>query len=533
MALPASLEGWVWDVQWFPDGGKLLVTTVGAGGEADLWAVPALGEGSPQLLYRNAVMPAISPDGRSVAFTGLLLPSPGFQGIFVGDADGGSARKLVPARAKQDVYSPTWSPDGRWIAYLKAARTEGFDHDLVVEVQPSGGGVARTLVAGADLPRSSSICCVYAGAAELAWSPDWHLVFSASRHSAAPAGLTNEKYSLWEVPVDPRTGEAAGKPKQRAEWADYFPFEPAFSADGKQLSFLKKRYWDDVYLAKLKPGDNGLEQPRRFTLDNRGVASFGSWTLDSHAILFSAFRGGRIQIFQQGLGRSSPEPLVEAQDNVARGVPTPDGGWMLYREFARLAPNRATYSLMRRPVGGGTPQKVAELPSDADFWCAEKPGGGCVMSQREGNDIVFYTLDPMRGKGKLLGKIEASPSGTIWSWQLSPDGSRVAVAGLNKFPRRIEVLTLFSGKWQEISVEPGWGDLQTVAWTADGKGFFVTSWLPDSFNLLHVSPDGKATPLIRNGHRQFMSTPLPSPDGKYLAYRALTWDSNVWLIPNF
>jgi serine/threonine protein kinase len=40
-------------------------------------------------------------------------------------------------------------------------------------------------------------------------------------------------------------------------------------------------------------------------------------------------------------------------------------------------------------------------------------------------------------------------------------------------------------------------------------------------------------PLIRNGHRQAMGNPLPSPDGKYLAFQAQTWDSKVWMLEDF
>jgi hypothetical protein len=61
----------------------------------------------------------------------------------------------------------------------------------------------------------------------------------------------------------------------------------------------------------------------------------------------------------------------------------------------------------------------------------------------------------------------------------------------------------------------------------------VTSWLPDSFNLLHVTLSGKVKPLLRNGRGQWMQNPLPSPDGRYLAFNAETWDSNVWMLENF
>jgi hypothetical protein len=95
------------------------------------------------------------------------------------------------------------------------------------------------------------------------------------------------------------------------------------------------------------------------------------------------------------------------------------------------------------------------------------------------------------------------------------------------------VLTFRDRAWRELPVETAWGALQSVAWAADGKGFFVTSWSPDSMNLLHVTLDGKVNPLLRNGHRQWMWGPSPSPDGRYLAIGAETTDSNVWMLEDF
>jgi Tol biopolymer transport system component len=190
---------------------------------------------------------------------------------------------------------------------------------------------------------------------------------------------------------------------------------------------------------------------------------------------------------------------------------------------------------MRRPVAGGSPERVLEEPAGMswDYNCPPKPGSSCVLRQEEGKEWAFYSLDPIRGKGEQLGKIE-SPAGFYGGWNVSPDGSRLAVVrGVVKYKGRIEVLTLSDRAWREVSVEPGWGLLQSIAWAADGNGFFVTSWLPDSFNLLHVKLDGKVKPLLRNGRRQWMFNPLPSPDGKYLAFQAQTYDANVWMLEGF
>jgi Tol biopolymer transport system component len=190
--------------------------------------------------------------------------------------------------------------------------------------------------------------------------------------------------------------------------------------------------------------------------------------------------------------------------------------------------------LMRQPLAGGAPQTVLELPyaqRSADFFCPRKIGKSCVLGIFEGESLHFYTLDPLRGKGGSLGSIEVDKD-NLFGWQLSPDGSQAAVVDYSH-KDRIEIFNLAHQAWNEIAVEPGWGMYQSVAWAADGKSLFVTTWLPDSFNLIHVTLSGKVQRLVTNAWRQWMLWPLPSPNGKYLAFQAQTWENNVWLMQNF
>jgi Tol biopolymer transport system component len=535
VSLPAELQTRIWDVEWFPDGGKLLArATIPEG--TSLWVITILGEAVPRLLYRRGATTSISPDGQSVAFVGVNFRTENFdQELWVGGINGETPRKLVTAEEDQHVYSPTWSPDGQWIAYVRKWKTAQGSESSAIEARPAGGGPAKTLLSESSLPKSSSLCHITAGTCRcLSWSPDWRLVFSATQAAESPSG--HESYSLWDVPVGPPTGEAAGKPERLAQWSDFGPADLAITADGKRLSFLKSRDWQDVYLGELGPDGASMKPPRRFTLDNRGIRSLDAWTLDSQAILFSSDRNGKREIFRQGLNESVAEAVAQGPGDVYNAALSPDGAWMLYEESpratfgARSSPQR----LMGRPVAGGSPEMVLEEPAatDWDYRCPLKPGSPCVLRQKEGKDFVFYSLDPARGKGEQLGKIEVHSVGYT-GWNVSPDASRLALVDSQKYQGRIEVLTLSERAWHEVSGEPGWGDFQSIAWAADGNGFFVTSWLPESFNLLYVTLDGKVKPLLRNGHRQFMYQPLPSPDGKYLGFQAQTWDSNVWLLEGF
>ena len=147
----------------------------------------------------------------------------------------------------------------------------------------------------------------------------------------------------------------------------------------------------------------------------------------------------------------------------------------------------------------------------------------------------FYSLDPFHGRGRRLGSIEITEF--LWGtgWSVSPDGTRLALVHAYEQGNgeRIDLLSLSNGAWHEVLVESRGEHYVSIAWTADGEGFFVTSWAPDSFSLLHVTLTGKVHSLLRKGRGQSLHQPVPSPDGKHLAFEAQTWDSNVWLINNF
>jgi len=191
--------------------------------------------------------------------------------------------------------------------------------------------------------------------------------------------------------------------------------------------------------------------------------------------------------------------------------------------------------LMREPVTGGAPEFILNGSSgaaDEAIACPAKTGGQCVLSGGAANSITFYALDPKLGKGKELGKLEVDHHWAV-GWNLSPDGLQIAVVNPHRYAGQIEVMRLADGTWHTIQVEPRWGDLQSIAWAADAKSLFVTTIAADSQNLIEVALSGKVRSLLSNPFRQHYSRPVPSPDGKYLAFQAQTNDSNVWMLKNF
>jgi len=317
-------------------------------------------------------------------------------------------------------------------------------------------------------------------------------------------------------------------------WSESKPRNVTVTSDGKRLTMLRERLWLDTYVGALAAEGTRMKTPRRFTLDDRGSSASG-WTRDGQAVVFDSPRNGKREIFSQSANENVVERMVMGSGDVNGGVMSPDGARLLYWESV-AGTSDGMVRLMSQEAGGGRAEILLEAPAQEHrhaLACSSNPHAiaPCVMSLTEGKDLVFYAVDPLRGKGSRLGKIEVF--GAYEDWGLSPDGASVALVDADKYDGRIEVLNLANGAWREILVGPGGEHLQSIAWAADGKSFFATPHSPYLYNVLHITLTGKVQRLLDSGRPQWMVSPLPSPDGKYLAFDAQTWDSNVWMIDKF
>ena len=134
---------WDVDVQFSPDGQRLVFGSSRAGAGFEIWTARQDGTGARQLLRGPGNWqgsPSFSPDGRRVAFDSRQ--DDGSWRIFVVDADGGVPRLLTTEAG--DENQPEWSRDGRWIYYTsdqKAGRN-------VWRISAAGGRAEQLTTSG-------------------------------------------------------------------------------------------------------------------------------------------------------------------------------------------------------------------------------------------------------------------------------------------------------------------------------------------------------------------------------------------------
>ena len=119
------------DPSMFPDA-RLMVVDRSGHRTADLRRLPP-----PAMSYWR---PTWSPDGRQVAFENEQAECADdcFARIYVANRDGSHPRRLTP----KGLFgrSPAWSPDGRWIAFVGE---RGYSLEDLFVIHPDGTGLTR------------------------------------------------------------------------------------------------------------------------------------------------------------------------------------------------------------------------------------------------------------------------------------------------------------------------------------------------------------------------------------------------------
>ena len=530
---PEELKGlpvnWAIVPTWVQDGTRLIANANILGQPPSIWVVPMMG-GPPRKLRDDAFAYTISRDGSLVAFatnTGQL----GFREMWLMKPDGMYARRLYEAGENSAFIGAEWSPDSRRLGYVTCHKAYDEPESCSMETRDMDGGPATEA-----LPN---------GVNDWSWSPDGRIIYSFGEPSPVGNGC-----NFWSIRIAPRTGRPLEKPQQLTNWAGFCMDSPSVAEDGRRLAFRKWSWQGSIYIADFEAGGKRLSTPRRLTL-NEGPNYPGAWTGDSKAVVFESYLEGQWRIFKQTLGEEVGEPITtRAEGNVAGARLSPEGAWVLYIGLPRQDSDPSTgHQLMRLPIGGGPPQLVLTGSIYGGPRCARSPAVLCAIAERTADlkKIIFTAFDPLRGRGRELFRIDTDATADFtgdYSWDLSPDGTRIAV--LKYSDRRIRIFALDGHPSREILLK-SWNSLQSVNWSADGKGFIVSSPTRDGAALLHVDLQGNADILWEhkgsiapwNGpYAQWLGGPsapwaIPSPDGRHLAIYSWSLSANIWMMENF
>ncbi|MEG3179311.1 amidohydrolase family protein [Sphingomonas sp. LT1P40] len=410
---------------------------------------------------------AVSPDGKTILFDmlGELYAMP---------AKGGRAKPIAQGIAFE--VQPTFSPDGKWIAYVS---------------DRSGGD--NVWIARADGSEARRITSEDEGAVRT--SPEWsadgkHIYVSRVR-------IRLDRYELWKHPVDGGPGELVVPIRKdakvpRGSWESTLGVSP--SRDGKYLYYARR------------VGDLSFDEPVAWTILRRDLT-----TGEEQPVITSS--GSR-----EAVNETFFRPAI-----------SPDGRLLAYAT-RRLAETR----LRVRDLTTGVDRDLGAAPLDLMNGAAWMdliprytftPDGNAILIALNGKierrplDGSATTRIPFTAKLDL--EVGASnriavrePTGPVraklpMGISASPDGTRVAYAALGS----IYVQPVAGGASLRLPVS---GDpASQPSWSPDGTRIAYVSWSErEGGALWSVAADGQSAPVKLSTMSAFYTWPVFTPDGR-------------------
>jgi dipeptidyl aminopeptidase/acylaminoacyl peptidase len=438
---------------------KLFCACVMAGGVAALGAQAPIAPSKhaptvDQILsLTRAGAPAISPDGRLVAYTIRTTnwDDNSFDTqIWLADASGGANRALTSS--KKSSQSPKWSPDGSKIAFV----SDRTDKRQIYVINPTGG-------------EAEAITSLEDGVDGFEWSPDGR--------------------SIAYTATDPKPAAIKDREKKYGEFQVY-----------EQDYRMTQLYVVDVAARTTK------------TLTSGGAYTVGSfsWSPDGKSIAFdhrannSPGYGGTADISIVTVADAAIRKLVAQDGPDSHPVWSPDGSRIAFETaMANPAYFYSNGLIATVPASGGTPTVLSAAFDEDPSIVAWKPSGLYFAASQKTYSHLFR-LDPA---SKAIVRLSSSDATVDSSFSLSRDGSTIAYLGSNATmmaevfvapaamtsPRRITDMNAQTASWTTST-------LDVVSWKSqDGATVEGVLHKPADFNparkypllvVIHGGPTG-------------------------------------------
>lgn len=340
------------------------------------------------LRVRDVSEPRISPEGDWVAYTvssADTAEDQNHQAIWMSSWDGKRTIRLT--NSKQGESAPSWSPDGRWIAFLSSRDDE---HTQLWLLDRRGGEGRKVTTLQSDVD-------------DYVWAPDGRRVAvvaqdpdTAKPKTPAPIVINRFQFKQDEsgylgklrrhlYVVDIETGKA-----MLLTPGGYDELLPAWSPDGKSLAFVSKRRPDadrdnnwDVYLMDATPGAT----PKQLTTfegpdDDPDYESRPAWSPDGHEIAY--LQGGPLKLIYYAVQKlavvpatgGAPRILTATLDrNVGQPAWSADGASLYF-----LLEDDRTVQLARVPAGGGPVERLVSGPRVVSAFTTAREGKLAVLA---------------------------------------------------------------------------------------------------------------------------------------------------------
>ncbi len=437
--------------------------------------------------------PTLSPDGNHVAFT-WTGPRQDNQDVYVQQIGSGSPLRLT-TDSKID-YNPMWSPDARWIAFLRQSPAGRSELRLI----PPLGGPERKL---AEIRLRQTYNSTY-----LAWCPNSNCLVVADSPNQ------ERSVSLYVVSVD--TGE-----KRQLTNPGLSARDPAFSPDGRWLVFRHDAgSVGELYALAVRKDLTASGEPTRITPMTLN-AMHPTWMPDGKEILFSA-KGSLWRLAVPGDQTPTRLPFV-GEDGRVPAISRLQPGRRSRMVYVRSFSDWNIWRVERSTSGVAFSSPAVSIASTRFDGTAQfSPDSRRVAfaSTRSGESEIWLA-DPDGSNAVQLTSLGASITGDP-GW--SPDGQQITFHSNVEGQYDIYVVPAAGGKPRRLTSHPAHDFGPSFA--RDGQRIYFMSGRTGEDQIWRIPASGGDTIQVtyNSGHHA-----VESPDGAYIYYTGAA--SALWRIP--
>lgn len=501
-------------IEWLEAQQKIIC--VNHGESPGLWTVD-LSSGKREALYAPAFMAAVAPDGKTLAIAAE-------DGLRLLDIEGAQDQLIVPLPRRQaHELGMRFSADGGRLLFMYPVEEDGRQTGRVQSIalpdgEPETAFEDMALVG--QTPYRTAI-----------WLPDGRLVVAITEPPP-----NNRGSNLWETRVDPSTGQASGPLTRLTSWPSAGLWYASSSRDGTRVTFTMLKSSISIMVGELTDTRDSLKgEPKPLPSD--GSTHWPSAWQDETTLIYTSDRAGRLDVFAHPVNANEPKTLLGTPHHDTYAAQRDDGSLLHFRiawdekasgvqSELMLTTGTAHRSLLRAPVETARFTFGSASPIGAGFRCTPD-FETCVIGESRGGRFVISELDLEEGKGAQLAQV--AHGGGLVSWDISPDGQRIALleARLEHATSRMRVFNRGRGHTDvdlDRSCSPTGLD-----WPLADE-LFITCYDVSGHLLLRMTSDGQTSVLHRAASLSELWQPTVSPDAKRIMYRQDVMSSSIWLV---
>jgi Tol biopolymer transport system component/DNA-binding winged helix-turn-helix (wHTH) protein len=400
---------------WSPDGRSLVVSHCEGDDLAEGLFLISARSGEKRRLtqppqgFRGDFTPTFSPDGRTLAFSRRLGTTASDVYLLLLSEPLGEARRLT----RHDLWAanPVWTRDGHYILYVFAPISNGASELRMIAVSGSGGFKQVPLL-------EENIHELSLGR---------HLVYSRRTIET----------NIWRAEVPP-LGDPPAAPQLLVS-STRQDFQPRYSPDGKKIAFGSTRSGT----RELWVADADGSSPIQLTSFAGPLVGFMNWSPDGQRLVFHARPKGQAELFTISAAGGVPKQLTMDPSDDSMPSYSHDGRWIYF-----ASKRSGQFEVWKMPAEGGGATQVTH--SEGALMPIETPNGRTLYyaHTRPEVGISIWRMPVEGGDAEQV----TGPLSEQIAFAITHNGIFYSAASVSRSQHLIRFLSFSTGRSQPVVV---------------------------------------------------------------------------------